>query len=203
MAKKATGPPRRKKNTDYRGREHLDEMEVDELRKAAAQLGRHGERDSTMILIAFHHALRCSELVRLRWDRVYLEKEDIWIVRCKGSKSGMHPLYPDDLKALRKLGPDKKGWVFKSESKLEPGAVSESGFQKIVARAGELAGFDFPVHPHMLRHACGYWMHKEGHDIRTIQEWMGHVSIQNTQLYTALDTDHFRRVGIGKKKGAS
>ena len=152
------GPPRRKKNKDYRDFEHLDEDEVVQICKAAAKAGRHGPRDMAMILLAFHHGLRCSEVVRFRWERVYLEREDIQIVRCKGSKSGTHPLYPDDIAALRKLGPASSGWVFKSESKQGSGHVSESGFQKIVARAGELAGLKYPIHPHMLRHSCGFWL---------------------------------------------
>jgi integrase len=167
---------------------HLDEDQVEQLRKAAAKLGRNGHRDQTMVLLAFHHGFRVSELVRLRWERVYLNKEEMYVTRCKGSKSGMHMLFPDDIAALKKLGPDRTGYVFKSESKQEPGPVSESGFFRIVQRAGKAAGLGSRCHPHQLRHACGYWMHKEGFDILEIQAWLGHRNIANTEHYTALDT---------------
>ena len=64
----------------------------------------------------------------------------------------------------------------------------ESGFFKIVRRAGKAAGLGSKVHPHQLKHGNGYWMHKQGFDIREIQKWQGHRNIQNTAHYTALDT---------------
>jgi type 1 fimbriae regulatory protein FimB/type 1 fimbriae regulatory protein FimE len=181
---------------------HLDEDEVEQLRKAAAKLGRNGHRDATMILMAFHHGLRVSELVHLRWERVYLDKQEVYVTRCKGSKSGMHFLYPEDVVALKKLGPDRTGCVFRSESKQNPGPVSESGFFRIVQRAGQAAGLGPKVHPHMLRHSCGFWMHKEGFDVLEIQVWLGHRNIQNTTRYTALDTGHMRRKWESLRKEA-
>ena len=67
------GPPKRVTNTERRGREHLTPREVDALTDAARRIGRHGLRDATLILIAYRHALRVSELVALRWDQVDLE----------------------------------------------------------------------------------------------------------------------------------
>ena len=58
--------------------------------------------------------------------------------------------------------------------------------RKLVARAGVKAGLDFPVHPHMLRHACGYWLANAGYDTRAIQHYMGHKNIQHTVRYTEL-----------------
>ena len=195
-----TRTPRRKKNTDYRDVEHLEESQVKALIKAAGEVGRNRNRDRAMVLLAFHHGLRCTELVRMKWERVDLDKEDIWIVRVKGSKSGKHPLYPDDIAALKKLGPAESGWVFKAESKKGTGHVSESGFQKIVARAGERAGIKCPVHPHMLRHTCGFWLRKQRHDLLDIRDWLGHVSVKNTEIYAAAGPDRFREIGLGRKR---
>jgi integrase len=195
MAKKKTSPRRA---SDDKVRLHLEEEEVTQLHKAAAKLGRNGHRDSTMILLAFHHGLRASEVAGLKWEHVNLDKENIYIRRCKGSKSGMHPLEADDVKALRKLG-DESGYVFKSESKQRPTHVSESGFHKIVQRAGKQARLGSHVHPHMLRHACGFWLRKRRFDVIDIQEWLGHVNIQNTQHYAAAGPDHFRELGLGRK----
>jgi type 1 fimbriae regulatory protein FimE len=186
-------PPARRKNDDVRGREYLTEDEVNSLRRAAAKLGRHGHRDATMILIAYTHGLRVTELVRLRWDQIDLKGATIHVRRLKGSVSGVHPLRRIELAALKKLGAggDRRGLVFRSE---RGAGVSDSGVRKIVARAGEVAGLGFPVHPHMLRHGCGYKLTNEGHDTRAIQAWLGHKNIANTVTYTKLSPDRFMKM---------
>ena len=60
------------------------------------------------------------------------------------------------------------------------------------SRAGEVAEFDFPIHPHMLRHATGYKLANDGHDTRAIQQYLGHKNIQHTVRYTELASTRFR-----------
>ena len=72
------------------------------------------------------------------------------------------------------------------------GPMTAAGFRKLLARVGQAAGFPFPVHPHMLRHACGFKLAHDGHDTRAIQEWLGHRNIQHTTRYTELTTRRFR-----------
>ena len=43
-----------------------------------------------------------------------------------------------------------------------------------------------PIHPHMLRHGCGYALANAGHDTRALQAWLGHKNIQHTVRYTEL-----------------
>jgi type 1 fimbriae regulatory protein FimB/type 1 fimbriae regulatory protein FimE len=69
---------------------------------------------------------------------------------------------------------------------------SERGIRKIICEAGEKAELDFPVHPHMLRHACGYYLALHGQDTRAIQAYLGHRSIEHTVRYTALAPDRFK-----------
>ena len=64
--------------------------------------------------------------------------------------------------------------------------------RKLMARAGEQAKLPFPVHPHMLRHACGYQLANEGHDTRALQHYLGHKNIQHTVRYTELAPDRFK-----------
>jgi len=74
-------------------------------------------------------------------------------------------------------------------------AVSQGGhrrFQAMVERAGEAAGFDMKIHPHMLRHACGFKLANDGVDTRTIQAYLGHKSIQHTVRYTELAPTRFK-----------
>jgi integrase len=187
-------PPKRPRNEDVRGREWLTEEEVDQLRRAAGLSGRHGHRDATMILIAFTHALRASELVKLRWDHVDLKAGTLSVRRLKGSAPGTHPLRRAEVQALKKLSPEpgsRRGPLFKNE---RGGVVSRRTFHQVVARAGEVAGFIFPVHPHQLRHACGFKLANEGHDTRSIQAWMGHKNIQHTVRYTELAPDRFSKL---------
>jgi site-specific recombinase XerC len=66
------------------------------------------------------------------------------------------------------------------------------GFQAMVERAGKAAGFAMKIHPHMLRHACGYKLANDGVDTRTIQSYLGHKSIQHTVRYTELSPTRFK-----------
>jgi site-specific recombinase XerD len=191
-----TAPPTRPKGTKHNetrrpAGEHLTEEQVEKLRTAACGAGRHGHRDGTMILVAYTHALRNRELVTLQWDRINLNTGTIYCKRLKGSISGEHPLRGVEMRALKKLSADRRGFVFCNE---RGGPVSESGFRKIMERAGEKAGFDMPIHPHMLRHSCGYKMVNQGTDIKVIAVWMGHANIQNTNRYTPLASERLRNL---------
>ena len=98
-----TVPPRRQKNSKLRTREYLTEAEVDRLIKAA-KANRYGKRDATMILVAFRHGLRPSELVDLRWDQVDLGRNaGLHVRRVKSGIATTHPLQGDEMRALREL----------------------------------------------------------------------------------------------------
>jgi type 1 fimbriae regulatory protein FimB/type 1 fimbriae regulatory protein FimE len=186
-----SSPPLRRPNVEVRGREHLTPEEVERLAKAAAELGRHGTRDALMVRLAARHGLRVSELVALRRDQVDLEGGQLHVRRAKRGIPSTHPLAGWAIRALRKVlrehpeGP----YVFASE---RDGPMSESGFRKIVARAGVAAGLPFPAHPHMLRHATGFKLANDGQDTRSIQQYLGHRNIQHTVKYTALASDRFK-----------
>ena len=53
----------------------------------------------------------------------------------------------------------------------------------------------FPIHPHMLRHGCGYALANAGHDTRALQAWLGHKNIQHTVRYTELAPDRLKTFG--------
>jgi len=83
---------------------------------------------------------------------------------------------------------DDSPYVFESERR---GPMTDRNVRAIVAKAGQRAGFGFPVHPHMLRHACGYRLINRGTDLRTVPQYLGHASISSTTIYTALDANRF------------
>ena len=138
----------------------------------------------------YRHGLRISEAVTLRWDDIDLKRGRIHVRRLKGSEDGVHPLRGLELRALRRLKreyPDSP-YIFVTE---RGGPITDSTVRKMIARAGQLAGFQFTVNPHMLRHACGYKLANDGIDTRTLQAYLGHTNIQNTVRYTSLAADRF------------
>ena len=72
------------------------------------------------------------------------------------------------------------------------GPFTPDAVNRLIKRIGERAGFAFPVHCHMLRHACGYALANAGHDTRALQDWLGHRSIQHTVRYTELSPTRFK-----------
>jgi type 1 fimbriae regulatory protein FimB/type 1 fimbriae regulatory protein FimE len=181
--------PRRKPNAEYRSREHLTESEVERLIDALKD-NRWGHRDSTMVLLAYRHGLRAAELIDLRWEQVDLENAILHVRRLKNGSPATHPLTGRELRALRRLQRETKSpFVFVSERGTP---FSKRGFQAIVERAGKAAGFEMKLHPHMLRHACGFKLANDGTDTRTIQAYLGHKSIQHTVRYTELAPTRFK-----------
>src|ERR1035437_11140190 len=83
-------PPARQKNADRRSREHLTPEEVDKLMKEAGATGRHGHRDSTLLLIAYRHGLRVSEVTSLRWDQLGLKQGLMHVNRLKNGVASTH-----------------------------------------------------------------------------------------------------------------
>ncbi len=183
-------PPRRRPNAEVRTREHLTPTEVEQLIDAAGKLGRHGHRDATMILLAFRHGLRVSELVALRWEQLDLRQGLLHVRRRKNGIPSTHPLHGFELRALRQLERTTSDapYVFVSERKAP---LTDSAFRKIVARAGVAAGIGLPVHPHMLRHSTGFKLANDGQDTRAIQHYLGHKNIQHTVGYTQLSPQRF------------
>jgi type 1 fimbriae regulatory protein FimE len=185
-------PPRRVPNAQRRSREFLTDVEVEKLIAVAEKVGRHGHRDATMLLIAFRHGLRVSELISLRWDQVDLNQGLLHVRRLKNGTPSTHPLYGPELRALRRLQreyPHSSGYIFVGERQ---GPLTASTVRKVVARAGEGAKLGFPVHVHMLRHATGFYLANSGVDTRAIQHFLGHKNIQHTCLYTQLCPDRFK-----------
>ena len=182
---------RRKPNADYRSREHLTEREVGRLIEAIKG-NRWGHRDATMVLMAFRHGLRASELVDLRWEQIDLEHALLHVRRLKNGSPATHPLTGKELRALRRLQREqvaKSPFVFISE---RGAPFTKRGFQATVERGGKATGFDIKIHPHMLRHACGFKLANDGVDTRTIQAYLGHKSIQHTVRYTELAPTRFK-----------
>ena len=174
-----------------RTRNYLTGSEVDRLIAAARKVSRYGHRDATMILIAYRHGLRASEVCDLQWHQVELAAGRLHVRRSKRGTPSVHPMQGDEIRALRRLqreqGPGPH--VFVSE---RGGPMTPKSFGNAFARLGERAGMPFLIHPHMLRHGCGYALANAGHDTRALQAWLGHKNIQHTVRYTELAPHRFK-----------
>lgn len=177
-------------------RKFLYPEEVEHLITRAKENRKSGTRDACMILVAWVHGLRVSELLSLEWSNVDWKSHRLFIKRAKGSNDSIHPLYEREEKLLRKLKrkadekEKKEGvsipWVFPSSHSQK---MDVSTFRKLLYSLS--TGLPVKTHPHMLRHSCGFKLINEGRDLRVIQEYLGHVNICNTVRYTKLSTKHF------------
>ena len=174
-----------------RPREYLTEKEIERLQETARKRSRYGHRDATMILIAYRHGLRASELCGLRWDQIELNSGRLHVRRAKGGIDNVHPLSGREIRALRQLRREnmESRYVFITE---RGGPATTAGFLKTIARLGEAAKLPFPIHPHMLRHSTGYKLANDGHDTRALQHYMGHKNIMHTVRYTDMAPDRFK-----------
>ena len=127
-----------------------------------------------MILVAYRHGLRVSELTDLRWDQIDFNAATLHVRRAKRGTPATHPIVGDEMRALRRLQREqdpKSPFVFTSE---RGSPFTTAGFARLLERAGEAAGLGLKVHPHMLRHACGFALANKGHDTRALQAYLGH-----------------------------
>lgn len=186
--------PDRRSNDALRPRDYLTQDEVERIEGAAKQ-GRNGLRDALMVRMAFTHGLRVSELVNLQWADVDFKQARLHVRRLKGSHDATHPIPGPELRRLRALCREQEkagnlgAFMFTSE---RGGPITAAGFRKQLATWGRKAKIGFPVNPHALRHACGYFLANRPTDARVIQDYMGHANIANTVRYTRLASGAFK-----------
>src|SRR5664279_5260959 len=158
--------------------------------KLAALKSICSQRRST-ISDARRPCLRASEIVDLRWEQIDFSAANLHVHRVKNGKPSTHPIRGDELRALRKLKREapKSPFVFVSE---RGGPFTTDSFNWLVKRAGQKANLPFQVYAQMLRHAAGFKLAGDGHDTRSIQDYLGHKNIQHTVRYTELSPTRFK-----------
>ena len=179
-----------------RARDFLSEGEVDRLLRGARQ-GRHGPRDHLFILMTYRHGLRVSEAIGLRRSDLDLATARLWVRRLKSGLSVEQPIAGDELRAIKRhlaARPDRLPWLFLSE-RGQP--LTRQAAHYLVATAARRAGLG-DVHPHTLRHACGYCLANRGHDLRLIQDYLGHREPRHTAHYTRVAAHRFEGLWDGR-----
>ena len=127
-----------------------------------------------MILLAYRHGLRASELVDLRWEQVDLKARP-W--PCAGSRTARRARTPSPAESCANCAGTK------GKARNRPSSSYPSAGRRCRVSA---------AHAHMLRHACGFKLAKAGVDTRALQAYLGHRNIQHTVRYTELAPDRFK-----------
>jgi integrase len=157
-----------------------------------------GKRDRAILAVFLYHALRRSELCQLHLKDIQ-EREGIkqFKIHGKGDKERYIPIHPSAARRiseyLEALGnpSDKETPLFRSLSnngKNSNKAISPIGVYNLVIRYGQKAGIDTSnFSPHSLRATAATNTLLNGEDIRKVQKWLGHATIQTTAMYDKRD----------------
>jgi site-specific recombinase XerD len=170
-----------------RRREYLTQDEVNKLLAASkdATLSRNPQRDHCLLFLMVRHGLRVSEACQLKLSDIDLEHRTIYVHRLKKGKPAVHPIYNGgELKSLhdwlkiRKTIVSPHDNLFLSEQRSP---LSRATVWLMMQKYAKAAGLDnLAIHPHMLRHSCGFDLANRGNDTRLIQGYLGHQNIQHT-----------------------
>jgi len=182
------------KKTDERLVAYLDREEMQAVLDAPDPHSRDGIRDRAMLHLGFAAGLRVSELVGLRTDELVLRPEPAIVVRGKGRRERILPLWKTTSKAVR-------AWLAIRGDAPCPelflnargGPLTRDGFAHILAKHVAVATQRAPslarkhVSPHVLRHSCAMQTLEATHDVRKVALWLGHASVQTTEIYLRAD----------------
>lgn len=183
----------RKKAEHYRSRKYITEGEFWELWNGRTKGRRESERRilryKAILGLLFFHGLRKNELYELKWEAIDFRANSIFIKRCKQGKDSIHPLVKKEIPILKGLQESTKGkYVIDNPM---GGKLSPTALNFFFKRINEKRIIEITVHPHMLRHACGYYLANKGMDTRAIQVYLGHSSIRSTEIYTEINPSRF------------
>jgi len=177
----------------------LSEAEVDALLAAVPGDGPRPRRDRAILEMLYAGGLRISELVGLDLGDVDLY-DGLVRVLGKGSKERVVPLGRTAREAvgdyLTTGRPELVGRQTTSALFLNArgGRLTRQGAWLMVRAAGDRAGLQGRLFPHVLRHSCATHMLDRGADIRVVQELLGHASLSTTQVYTKVSPERLRAV---------
>lgn len=196
------------KRTATREIQHLEKAEIQAILQQIDRSRRDGNRDFVLLSFLFNTGARVSEAVGLQACDLRLNLPASVLLRGKGRKERVCPLWPETVRSLRELL--EKNQVATHEPR--PVFLNHRGqmltrfgarliLQKHVRRAMDkipsLKGKR--IHPHSLRHSTAIHLLRAGVDLCTIGNWLGHVSLNTTNKYLALDLES-KRDALAKAK---
>ena len=181
---------------DSEAKNFLTEAEIKKFLEASRK-GRHTVRDYCLMLVAYRHGLRVSELIDIRLKDLDLEMGRMFVRRIKGSLSTHQPIEGDELRAIRAWLRERENYPNASSNYLflsERGMLTRQAINYLVEQIGKRAKLTFKINPHMLRHSTGYYLANRGYDTRLIQDYLGHRNITHTVRYTRTAAHRFENL---------
>ncbi|WP_430905735.1 tyrosine-type recombinase/integrase [Maribacter sp. 2-571] len=191
MTKRRNVKSSQKETTNYheKGKNYLSDFEIKTFLEVSKRT-RYPKRNYLLLLMMYRHGLRVSEAVALKKSDVNLKDSRVWMNRLKGRLSTEHPIWGDELRAIKRYlnsRIDNLPWLFVSERGLP---MTRQAVSFIVSAVGVNAKID-NVHPHTLRHSCGFYLANLGYDLRLIQDYLGHRDPKHTAQYTRVASKRF------------
>lgn len=182
------------KKTDSRLVKHLSSVEMQAILDAPSPTAWDGIRDRAMLHVCFAGGLRVSELIGLNISDLRLQPSATILVRGKGRKERCLPLWKETASALR-AWLAVRGEILIPElfSNARGESLTRSGFEYILRKHVRAAESVCPslgskrVSPHVLRHTCALNILQSTKDLRKVSLWLGHATIQTTEIYTRAD----------------
>jgi len=176
-------------NAHEKKKDFLSNAEI-KLLLDASKKSRYPQRNYILLLMMYRHGLRVSEAINIKLGDVNLKESRIWINRLKKGLSVEHPIEGEELRAIKRYlnkRDDNLPWLFISERK-QP--LTRQAVNYIVSTASQKAKL-LNVHPHTLRHSCGFYLANKGYDLRLIQDYLGHRDPKHTSRYTRVVSKRF------------
>jgi site-specific recombinase XerD len=178
---------------------YLEKAEMDALLEAAEGAMPQQRRDHALILFLYNTGARADEAAQLtiaNFDLAHAPRRDhsSVVIRGKGNKLRRCPLWPQTVNEITPLikGRDPSECVFLNRCK-QP--ITRFGIHTLVERYVQRASEQIPslktkrISPHTIRHTTATHLLRAGVDINTIRAWLGHVSIDTTNIYAETDLE--------------
>lgn len=179
-------------NAHEREKDFLSDVEIKSLLEAAKK-SRYPKRNYLLLLMIYRHGLRVSEAINIKKTDLNLKESRIWISRLKSGLSVEHPISGDELRALKRyfsFRKDNLPWLFVNERGTPLTRQAVNYIVTTTAKRAELEN----VHPHTLRHSCGFYLANKGYDLRLIQDYLGHRDPKHTAHYTRVVSQRFEKL---------
>ncbi|MFH1811179.1 MAG: site-specific tyrosine recombinase XerD [Pseudomonadota bacterium] len=177
----------------------LDEEAVLRLIQAPDRGTARGQRDGTLIEVAYGAGLRVSELCGLRLQDVDL-KRGVLLVRGKGDKERLVPLGEPARRAVQDYLERARPVLLKGRSSefvfTGPSgrALTRQRFWQLIKHYALVAGVRPDLSPHKLRHTFATHLVEGGADLRAVQAMLGHSDLSTTAIYTHVNRERLRRL---------
>jgi len=155
------------------------------------------DRDRAILELLYSSGLRLAELIDLNLGDVDMRDATVRVTG-KGNKDRIVPVGRHALKALRQWGNTRGDLADADEKALfvsnRGTRISHRSVQARVKHWAKHQGLDTNVYPHLFRHSFATHVLESSHDLRGVQELLGHANISTTQVYTHLDFQHLAQI---------